>query len=232
MASPFPPRQLKLLAIVAAGLAAVAAVVVLAHYGFDLFGVVHRLLGLAGRAVALLGTGGPWVFFTAMALAPAAGVPMITFSLTAGHLFEDRMGVGAVVAAGLAAATVNLLLTYWLARWALRPGLTRLLGRLGYSLPNLDAADQTDLIVILRVTPGVPFFAQNYLLGLANAPVGRYVAISCAAVWSYTSAFILFGDALAHGKGGLAFSAGSLLVAALAATHLLRRHYAGRKASV
>jgi uncharacterized membrane protein YdjX (TVP38/TMEM64 family) len=207
------------LAVAAVALAVVAGVLL---RGMD----YHRLID---PAMALIRGVGPWTFFIAMALLPAAAVPMLTFSLTAGPVFGERLGLGAVVAAGLAAATFNLLLTYWLARRALRPWLARMLERLGYRLPQLDSADLTDLIVILRVTPGVPFFAQNYLLGLAGVPAGRYLAISCPIVWSYTAGFIVFGDALLHGHGKTIVLAVSLLAAAAAAAHLLRHHYAGRK---
>ena len=94
-------------------------------------------------------------------------------------MFGERLGMGeGVGASSLAAVTVNLLLTYWLARRALRPWLARLLPRLGYALPQVAAADMTDLIVILRVTPGPPFFVQNYLLGLADRPVWRGTSAS------------------------------------------------------
>lgn len=221
-ATPADRRRLLLkLAVVAAALIVVA--------GIALRGTDIRTLLAPG--MALIRGAGPWSFFIAMALLPAAGVPMLTFSLTAGPIFGERLGLGGAVAAGLAAATVNLLLTYWLARRALRPWLTRILERLGYRMPDLDSADLTDLIVIVRVTPGIPFFAQNYMLGLAGAPAGRYVAISCVVVWSYTAGFIVFGDALLHGKGRMALVAVSLLVAAAAATHLARHHYANRKAA-
>lgn len=184
---------------------------------------------LIDPAMALIRGLGPWTFFACWALLPAAGVPMLTFSLTAGPMFGEQMGLGAVVAAGIAAATFNLLLTYWLARRAIRPWLTRVLERLGYRLSQLDSADLTDLIILVRVTPGMPFFAQNYLLGLAGAPAGRYVAISCAVVWTYTAGFVVFGDALLHGRGRAIVLGASLLAAAVAVTHLLRHHYAARK---
>ncbi len=221
-ATPADRRRLLLkLAIVAAAL--------LVGAGIALRGTDIRALLAPG--MALIRGAGPWSFYIAMALLPAAGVPMLTFSLTAGPIFAERLGLGATVAAGLAAATVNLLLTYWLARRALRPWLTRIIEHLGYRMPDLDSADLTDLIVIVRVTPGIPFFAQNYMLGLAGAPIGRYVAISCVVVWSYTAGFIVFGDALLHGRGRMALVAVSLLVAAAAATHLARHHYANRKAA-
>jgi len=157
------------------------------------------------------------------------GVPLLTFSLTAGHIFEKQLGMVGVVAAGLAATTINLILTYWLARRAFRPAFTRLVKRLGYAVPQLDAADQTDLVIILRVTTGIPFFVQNYIAGLADVPFARYLVISCAAVWTYTTGFILFGDALFQGKGHLALVAISILIAAIAVTHMYRRHYAKKK---
>jgi len=222
MAKPFPAPQKKLLLLAGAALGVVAIAGLLVLRGYD-------VLGLFNRVVALLGTGGPWAFFIAMAVLPAAGVPLLTFSLTAGHIFEKQMGMVGVVAAGLAATTFNFVLTYWLARCAFRPAFTRLIKRLGYAVPQLDAADQTDLVIILRVTTGIPFFVQNYVAGLADTPFARYLVISCAAVWSYTTGFILFGDALFQGKGHLAVVAVSILIAAIAVTHMYRRHYAKKK---
>ncbi len=112
----------------------------------------------------------------------------------------------------------------------MRPWLIRLVVRLGYKVPQVEPADMTDLIVVLRVTPGVPFVVQNYLLGLADAPIGKYFAISCAAAWANNTALIVFGDALLNGKGKLILIAVGLLVALAAAAHLARRHYAGRAA--
>ena len=176
----------KRLAWTAGAVAALLAVAIAVRGGQDL----RALEALKERVLAALQRAGPWAFFSAMALLPAAGAPMGVFSLAAGPAFAARMGMVGVVAAGLTALTVNLLLTYWLARQALRPALTRLVERLGYRIPQLDAKDMTDLIVLLRVTPGPPFFVQNYLLGLADAPFVKYVAISCAAQWTYTAVFI------------------------------------------
>jgi len=168
---------------------------------------------------------GPWTFFSAMALLPAAGVPMLTFTLTAGSAFGQRMGMPAVVAASLVATVTNLALTYWLARRALRPWLTKFIVRMGYRMPEVESGDITDLIVILRMTTGIPFFVQNYLLGLADAPVGRYLAVSCALVLPQTAAFIVFGDALLHGKGRAIFISIGVLAVLVAASHLVRRHW-------
>ena len=102
------------------------------------------------------------------------GRSRVAFTLTAGSAFEARMGICGVVAGGLrgdgdqpdpdvlagAGSPAPL-------RWS---GCS---SAMGYRLPKVDRSDITDLIVILRVTPGFPFFVQNYLLGLAGAPAGE-----------------------------------------------------------
>jgi uncharacterized membrane protein YdjX (TVP38/TMEM64 family) len=206
----------------------VAAVILIAAGVVVLLGVDLR--ALAGRGIGLLREGGPWAFFSAMAILPAVGVPLLTFVLTAGSAFGDRMGMGGVVAAGLAAITVNLTLAYWLARRELRPWLIRLVGRLGYRVPQVEAGDMTDLIVFVRVMPGVPFPIQNYLLGLAEAPPGKYFVISCLAAWANNTVLMVFGKALMDGRGELIVLSVSGIVALAAATHLVRRHLAGRAA--
>ncbi len=107
---------------------------------------------------------------------------------------------------------------------------SRLLARFGYALPQVDSGDITDLIVLLRVTPGIPFFVQNYLLGLANAPFGRYLVISCAIQWVLNAAFMLFGEALNQGRGKLVLYAILLFAAVMVATRLARKHIGKKKA--
>jgi len=207
----------------------IAAVLAAAAALFLLKGV--PVFALIDRALAVVSGLGPWVFFTAMALMPAFGVPTLPFTLVAGSAFGERMGMAGTVLAVNAAMTVNLALTYWLSRWVFRTRLARLFEKLGYKLPEVDRGDITDLIIILRVTPGVPFFVQNYLLGLADAPVRLYFLLSCLFVWPNNAAFTIFGDALRHGRGGTIVLALSLIVAVVAATHLLRRHYSQRRAA-
>jgi uncharacterized membrane protein YdjX (TVP38/TMEM64 family) len=207
---------------------AVVAVVLLAGAALLLRGVDPR--ALIERGLAMVRDAGPAAFFVAMALLPAAGVPILAFSLTAGPAFAGRIGMGWVVVFALLAVTANFTLTYFLARRALRPLLEKLVVRLGYKLPQVAAGDATDLAILVRVTPGIPLSVQNYLLGLADVPFGKYFAVSAAVTWVYQTAFVLFGEALLHGRGKVAMIAGSLLIAAVTATHLVRKHYGKKKA--
>jgi len=132
-------------------------------------------------------------------------------------------------AMALLPAFANMALTYWLARFVFRKWLAQLLGKLGYKLPKVDRADMTDLIIILRTTTGIPACVQNYTLGLVDAPVGQYFLVSCLCAIPGNAAYIIFGEALLHGRGGTVLLAFSLIVALAAATQLLRRHYGNKK---
>jgi uncharacterized membrane protein YdjX (TVP38/TMEM64 family) len=172
---------------------------------------------------------GPFVFFSAMAILPGLGAPMLAFSLPAGELFGPTLGMPMVVFWTLVATTLNLLLTYAVARRGLRPVLQALVKRLGYKLPEVESGDAIDLIVIVRLTPGVPFVVQNYLLGLTEIPAVRYVTVSCLLVLPQAVAFVIFGQALMSGQGKLVLAAVGLLAVVSAGTHMMRRHYGAKR---
>ncbi len=187
------------------------------------------LRGMIDTGLERLRSAGPVTFFSAMAILPAAGFPMVAFLLLAVPLFGPVLGTTTTVLLSLGAATVNLCLAYAVARRGLRPLLKALLERLGYRIPVVEDGDATDLVILLRVTPGVPYVVQNYLAGLAEVPFARYFLVSVMIVWPLTTVYLLFGDAILHGKGQLALLAGGGLAALLTVAHLVRRHYEKRK---
>jgi uncharacterized membrane protein YdjX (TVP38/TMEM64 family) len=209
-------------------LKALAVLVVLAIAGVA---VVRGLdvRGMLNTALDTFRAAGPGAFFTAMAILPALGVPASIFVLSAVGLFGPQFGTAPTVLLAIGALTVNFCLAYGLARRGLRPMLTSIVTRLGYKLPEVESGDATDLMILVRVTPGVPFFMQNYLAGLAEIPFARYFVISAIIVWPLNAAVLLFGDALLHGKGKLALISFLAVVALMTALHLVRRHYERRK---
>lgn len=189
-----------------------------------------NLIEVRDQSIAAVRDSGPGLYFTAMAILPALGVPLLAFTLSAGPMFGPRLGIGIVVLLSLAAITVNFILSYFFARYTMRPVIARLMAWLGYKLPKISEGDVTDVIIIVRVTPGIPFFAQNYLLGLAGVPFRKYLAITCIFTWGLSAAFVLFGDALMRGEGKVALITASFVIAAAAATHLTRKHYSKKNA--
>jgi uncharacterized membrane protein YdjX (TVP38/TMEM64 family) len=180
------------------------------------------------EGVNLLRDAGPWVFFIAFALLPAFGFPISVFYLTAGTAFAERMGLGGVIAATGAALLVNISLSYAMARYVLRPWLEQLVGRTKYRIPRVAAGEHAEITLIVRITPGPPHFMQSYLLGLAEVAFPTYLAVSWVISIAYATGFIIFGDAILHGRGKMAFLGLSGLVALALGVHLLRKHY-GKK---
>jgi uncharacterized membrane protein YdjX (TVP38/TMEM64 family) len=216
-------RRLRLLKFGAVALVLLVGAGLVAR-GYDLKGAIEQ-------GLALVRSAGPVVFFLAMAVLPAVGAPQLAFSLSAGPLFGAQLGMGVVVLLATLAMFFNMALSYWLASRVLRPLLEALLGRLGYKIPQVQQGDETGLIVLLRVTPGIPFPVQNYLLGLARASFGRYLLISICLQGPLNAAFVVFGDALLHGKGKMALIGISAIIVLLVGTQLLRKHYGKKKSS-
>jgi uncharacterized membrane protein YdjX (TVP38/TMEM64 family) len=225
-----PKKKLPLAQLAIIGAACVvAAAVVLYVLGWRTALADGKLI--FGYLLDLIAEAGPVLFFGAMALLPAFGAPMSVFAVTGGLVFREKLGFPVTLLFGLTAFWINIALSYWLARRWLRPLLTRWLARFGYSLPKVAPDEMTDFIVLLRVTPGPPFSIQNYLLGLVDAPFGRYMAISTATQGVLIVGFLVFGDALNQGRGKLILLAVLLLAALVVGIQLLRKHMAKKKAA-
>ena len=127
---------------------------------------------------------------------------------------------------GLAVA-VNVALSYWLAAGAMRRWVLRLAGWLGYRLPEMPAGTAWQLVTVVRLAPGLPFWMQSYLLGVVRA---AYLTPSTLIPAFYISATIAGGDALARGRGRTALLAFAALGFIAALVHLLRKRRAKRAA--
>ncbi len=220
-------KSLLLLIAVAGGVGLLAVVVLLQLMS------VQELVGLAKGGIERVKewsrTVGPFPFFGAMALLPAVGFPVSVFSLSAGVLMGPQIGLGWAVAGTLLSLGLNMALTYWLARYALRPLLEGVVRKLGYGLPEVVKENQLGLTVLCRITPGPPFFVQNYLLGLAEIPFWTYLWVSWSIQGSFAVAMVVFGEALMQGSGKVVFLAVSALVAIFVVIKLVRRRYAQKK---
>lgn len=171
------------------------------------------------------------VFFIAMAVLPLVGFPLAPFIFSAGPLFGPTLGLPAVIGCAIAAVAANVIVAYAIAVRALRPSLERLVRWLGYPVPDLKRADSWEFTMLVRLVPGVPFFVQSYLLGLARVRFPIYLGFSIGIPAGYICAAVLTGDALVRGNrtemlaGGLAFAVVGLVL------HVARKRFAARRAA-
>jgi uncharacterized membrane protein YdjX (TVP38/TMEM64 family) len=223
-AAPLPRRRRQrrlALAVVLAVVGTAAAIVI----------VKTGLMDTLQAVILHLREAGPAVFFVAMAVLPAAGFPLLAFTLAAGPVFGPTLGTGWVIVWSLSAVIANLLLTYWLANRAIRPLVGRVLGYFDFRLPENLAGSAWQLTLIVRLTPGPPFWVQSYLLGLVGIPLVPYLTVSTGVVAGYIIALVWGGDAIASGNGRLAFAAAGVLGLTIAVLQLLRQRARRRAAA-
>jgi uncharacterized membrane protein YdjX (TVP38/TMEM64 family) len=204
-----------------------AAIIGLVVAIFLLRGVEPRVV--IDRGMAMIREAGPWVFFTAMTVLPAVGIPLSIFTISAGEAFGAQMGIGGVIAVSLAVIALNLALGYWVARYALRPVLCGLLARYGYSVPRVTPQNALQVALLVRLTPGPPYALQTGILGVAELPFRLYMIVSWMAVLPWAIGAIILGKGLFNGNvGGILVGVG-VLVVAIVAVQLVRRKFARRE---
>jgi uncharacterized membrane protein YdjX (TVP38/TMEM64 family) len=217
MSSEVPPVKRKL-PLVKLGIFAVAVAVA----GLLLLrGTDYRALG--ERIMALIRGAGPWTFFLGIVVLPAVGAPLSVFTLVAAEAFAPRMTMAGVIAAVLVSVALNLALTYWLARYAIRPVLSRLAAHYGYKIPRVTAANALPITLVLRLTPGPPFFVQSYILGLAEVPFRLYMIASWLSVLPTVVAFIVLGKGIFNGNFRMVLYGVGVLVVVSVVVHMIRK---------
>ncbi len=217
------PRARRKLPLVKLGIAAAVAIVaaILVLRGLDYRALEEQVLGIV-RGM------GPWAFFGATAVLPAVGAPLSAFTLTAGELFAPQMTMGGAIAALLFAIGVNLALTYWLARYALRPVLSRVLEHYGYRVPRVTASNALSVALTLRLTPGPPFNVQSYILGLAEVPFRLYMIVSWICILPWAIGAAVLGKGVFNGNFKLVLYGMGVIVVAVVVVKAIRKRYVPR----
>lgn len=134
-------------------------------------------IGYLTDAVGNIGAYGPVVFFIFYMLGTLVLAPSPVMSIAAGAAF-GWWGLPLVVIAGTAGATLAFLISRYFFTGELEDWLT--------DRPSFRAAKHAvddegwRILLLLRVSPVVPFGPQNYLLGLTRVPLKTYVL--CTAV--------------------------------------------------
>lgn len=203
--SRFSPRLVLLVLGVGAAIAGLLGFWFLREIGLD------TALGWVEAAWEQLQSAPPIVFFGVMAVLTVFPVPLSPFYIVAGPLF----GVLPSLLWIPPAIVVNNLIAHALTTSFLRPRLVSIVERRGHTIPTFKSTkEQNFFIAIVRITPGVPYFLQSIVLGLAGVGRWRFILISLPFHMVYVVGFVVLGRSAFDGNYGVAVAAFALIIVA------------------
>jgi uncharacterized membrane protein YdjX (TVP38/TMEM64 family) len=158
-------------------------------------------------------------FFVGMALLPLIGVPSTPLFVLGGVTF----GLVTALAGSAIAVVVNLILSRLLARRFLHDPLSRFLRRFGDQTPAVTDDNAVGVLLLLRLTPGLPSALKNYASALLDVPFMVYLGVSWITTFLYAVGLVVLGDSLENASLAEAGVAALLLVAVFAGTFWYRK---------
>lgn len=150
----------------------------------------QALLDDLPRYVESLGPLGPLFFFGVFVLLECLSLPATPLMLSSGYLFGLLGGVVLSISALTTAATIS----FFLARTVLRPQVGELLAG-NETVKNINRAVEREgfkIMVLLRMTPLLPFALSNYMYGLSNVDFKEYFFATVFGTMPGTCAFVYF----------------------------------------
>jgi uncharacterized membrane protein YdjX (TVP38/TMEM64 family) len=136
------------------------------------------------------------------------------------------------VALSMLAIAINLTWTYWVAAGPARRVVEKVLASSSIKIPDLPRGDHFRLILVLKLTPGIPFFFQNYLLGFLRAPFALYLPTSILCNGIIGTGIILSGVGVGDGNLKWAIWGISMIALGVVFTQLIRGWLAKKKKRV
>ncbi|MEZ4333206.1 MAG: hypothetical protein R3F35_15705 [Myxococcota bacterium] len=165
----------------------------------------------------------PALFFAAFVVASLLPFPIALFYMASGAAF----GVGPSLLWFAGALVISNLLLHAGSRGVLHQAFQRLAARRGHRIPDFDSPlDEALFILLVRLTPGIPYFLQNVILAAARLDLVRFVVLSVAIQMIYATGFIVLGRSAFDGSLVWLLAALAFLVALTVAARLLARRRA------
>lgn len=153
--------------------------------------VRHWTIALAER-IRGAGPTGVLIFIVTYILATVALVPGSLLTMAAGFAYGPVGGFLVASPASVLAATAAFLLGRTLLRGWIQKKIAR--SAKGRALYGAIGRNSLKLIVLLRLSPVIPFNMLNYTLGLSDVPLGRYIAASFIGMLPGTWLYVYLGS--------------------------------------
>ncbi len=171
--------------------AVIAAVVVIAAVAVWQLPVSRWVVTLAEQ-VRSMGWAGVALFIAIYVVAAVALLPGALLTLAAGFAYGPVGGLLIASPASVVAATV----AFFLSRTIFRDWIRQRIDRYpkARALDSAIGANSFKLILLLRLSPLIPFNILNYVLGLSDASAGRYVAASFIGMLPATWLYVYLGS--------------------------------------
>lgn len=171
------------------------------------------------QAVAASGPAGMAAFVLVYAVVTVLALPGSVLTLGAGFAFGIGVGFGLVSLASTLGASAAFLIARHVGRERLA---RRFRGRTFSAIDRAIEREGWKIVLLLRLSPLIPFNALNYLLGLTGIPFRQAVLASWIGMMPGTLLYVYLGALGRAGveQAGSGFDAGrtALLLAGLAAT--------------
>ena len=168
----------------------------------------------------------PIALFAAIAILPGLGFPASPLLILAGAVWGSHLGACFIA---IAATVLNMTWTYAAAAGPARRLVARILGTRWDKWRDMDHRNLLKLTLLLRITPGLPLFLQNYTLGLLAVPFVPYLLISVPINGLFVTGCVLTGGAIFEGSLGAAIVGVSLLIAASITVKMIHSRLAAAK---
>lgn len=160
----------------------------------------------------------PALLFVSMVILPGVGFPVSALLVVAGAVYGKLAGS----LLSLLAVGMNMSWTWWIAAYPGRATIDAWLRKAGRPIPEVSAEHRSRIVMLVRVTPGLPLMIQNYILGVIRIPFRIYILVSLLFQGLFTVGLVVFGQALFQGKGKVAMIAMAVLVFAVVLTKWIR----------
>lgn len=177
------------------------------------------------EAVTSWCAGHPSTLFFAIAILPGIGFPISPLLILAGVVWGSTWETCAIT---LAAVALNMSWTYCLASGPASSIVSRLLGARWQRWKNIHPENLRRFTILFRITPGLPFFIQNYILGLLGVPFLSYILISIPLNGIFVVGFVLTGGAIFDGNIGMIGAGLATIIVATLAFRLVRSKMSSR----
>ena len=154
----------------------------------------------------------PLLAYFAVLITGGLPIPLSPVLILAAGIYTNLYGLPTALLLCYSAMALNMIWTYFVSAYPMRSLFESIIHRFATKLPEIPHHHKTKVALVIRITPGIPFFLQNYFLGVSRVPFGKYLIISLSIQAFYTSAFVIGGGAVFQGKAGLALTAVAIFV--------------------